>query len=179
MDSVDLARIERRARFRYERARARDALFGFAPVLAIVASAALLGRHSTLTLGLGLVLLIAGTVLLWYGREPKRAVLPGVLAGLIPLVIVLCANRLHGCSGDNCMMVCIPACVAGGVLAGLVVAAVAARRHAPLAFWVSVSGLTLLTGAMGCACVGYAGVLGLGAGYALGVLPGIFRRAVA
>jgi hypothetical protein len=179
MASIDLSRVERRVRLRYEWARARAALMGFAPVLAIVISAALLGRHSMAAVGLGLVMFAAGAVMLWYGRELKRAVLPGVLAGLIPLALVLCANRLHGCVGDDCMMVCVPACVAGGVLAGLVVALVARRRRAPLAFWVSASGLTLLTGAMGCACVGFAGVLGLGVGYAAGVLPGLIRRAFA
>ncbi len=179
MDTVDLTRVERRARARYEWARAWTATLGFAPVLIIVASAAILGRHSYATLALGVGMFVAGAVMLWYGREPKRAVLPGVLAGLIPLALVLCANHLHGCTGDDCMMVCMPACVAGGVVAGFVVAAVAARRRASIAFWVSASGLTLLTGAMGCACIGYAGVLGLAAGYLVGVIPGLIRRALA
>ncbi|HVZ32850.1 MAG TPA: hypothetical protein VG963_10510, partial [Polyangiaceae bacterium] len=171
MDSVDLSRVERRARARYEWARARAALLGFAPVLLVVAAAALIGKHASVTAALGVALFGAGVVMLWYGRELKRAVLPGVLAGLIPLALVLCANQMHGCVGDNCMMVCVPACVVGGVVAGIVVGSVAARRRAPLAFWISASGLTLLTGAMGCACVGYAGVVGLAAGYVAGVLP--------
>lgn len=179
MDSVDLSRVERRARARYEWARARAALLGFAPILLVVATAALIGKHASVTVGLGVTLFGAGVVMLWYGRELKRAVLPGVLAGLIPLALVLCANRMHGCVGDNCMMVCVPACVVGGVVAGIVVGSVAARRRAPLAFWISASGLTLLTGAMGCACVGYAGVVGLAAGYVAGVLPTVIRRAFA
>ena len=179
MDSVDLSRVERRARARYEWARARAALLGFAPILLVVAAAALIGKHASVTVGLGVALFGAGVVMLWYGRELKRAVLPGVLAGLIPLALVLCANHLHGCTGDDCTMVCIPTCVAGGLVAGLIVASVASRRRATGAFWLSASGLTLLTGAMGCACVGYSGVVGLAAGYVVGVLPTLFRRALA
>jgi hypothetical protein len=32
---------------------------------------------------------------------------------------------------------------------------------------------------MGCACVGYAGVVGLGVGFAAGIVPGLLRRAFA
>jgi hypothetical protein len=77
------------------------------------------------------------------------------------------------------MTMCVPACSAGGVIAGLAVASVGNRRRAGAVFWLSASSLALLTGAMGCACVGYAGVVGLGVGFAAGVVPGLLRRAFA
>jgi hypothetical protein len=64
-------------------------------------------------------------------------------------------------------MVCIPACATGGVVAGLAVAGVGAspKRHR---FLIAASSVALLTGAMGCACVGHAGVAGLALGFGAG-----------
>jgi hypothetical protein len=99
-----------------------------------------------------------------------------VAAGLVPLVLALCANHVHHCSADGCMTLCVPACAVGGLAAGLAVAGVGNRRRAGAVFWLPASGLALLTGAMGCSCVGYAGVAGLGLGFAAGVVPGALRR---
>ena len=176
MDSTDLAKIERRARFRYEWARLRRALVGFALVLVIAAIAVALARHPTTTAALGLGTFLFGVIILWYGKDYRRAVLPGVAAGLVPLVLSLCATHIHHCTGDGCMMVCVPACIVGGLLAGIAVAVMAIHRRARLQFLLPASGLALLTGAMGCACVGYAGVVGLGVGFGVGLLPALIRR---
>ena len=177
MDSTELTRLERRTRVRYEWTRARRALAGFAPVLLVVAVATAIGRHPSATGAFGIGAFIAGAVMLWYGRDLKRAVLPGVLAGFVPLVLTLCTSHMHGCMGDDCMMMCVPACSIGGLVAGLAVASVGNHRQAGAAFWLSASAIALLTGAMGCACVGYSGVIGLGVGFAAGVVPGLLRRA--
>jgi hypothetical protein len=180
MDSTDMLRAERRARLRYEWGRARRALVGFGPVLLIAVGAAALSRHPLAAAACGFVTFAAGATILWYGREAKRAVLPGVAAGFVPLALALCASHVgHGCTGDGCMMLCVPACVTGGVVAGLAVANVAGRYGAGAAFWVLASGLALLTGAMGCACAGYSGVVGLALGYGAGVVPGLLGRAFA
>jgi hypothetical protein len=63
------------------------------------------------------------------------------------------------------------------VVAGLAVASVGNQRNAGPWFWVSASSLALLTGAMGCACIGYSGVIGLGLGFGAGMVPGLLRRA--
>ena len=178
MDSTELMKIERHARLRYEWARLRRALLGFSPVLILAAIAVALARHPSVTAGLGLGAFLFGVILLWYGKDVRRAVLPGVAAGLVPLVLSLCATHLHHCTGDGCMMVCVPACAAGGLLAGVAVAVMASHRRATLTFLVPASGLALLTGAMGCACVGYSGVIGLALGYGAGLLPVLVRRVV-
>jgi hypothetical protein len=175
-DSTNIARAMRRARIHYECARAKWALIGFAPVLLVIAGAAALTRRPSSALAFGAATFAVGATLLWYGRTPKRAVLPGLAAGLVPLVLALCANRMHDCMGDRCMMVCVPACSIGGVLAGLAVAGIGVQRRGGLTFWLSASAIALLTGSMGCSCVGYAGVVGLAGGYVAGLLPGLFRE---
>ena len=178
MESVE--RIEQRARLRYELARVRRALLGFLPVFVVVVVAALFAKRPTATVAFGIAVFALGAVFLWYGRDLKRAVLPGVAAGLVPLVLALCANHIeHGCMGDHCMMFCIPACAGGGVLAGLLVARVGIKRRSGPAFWASASAVALLTGAMGCVCAGYAGLLGLTLGFGSGLLAGLVRRVIA
>ena len=179
MDSTELNEVERRTRARYEWARAKRALVGFAPLLLVVAVATAVARHPLVAGALGIGAFIAGAVMLWYGRDPKRAVLPGIFAGFVPLVLALCTSHMHGCMGDSCMMMCVSACTLGGLVAGLAVASVGNQRRAGAVFWLSASGLALLTGAMGCACVGYPGVAGLAIGFAAGVVPGLLRRAFA
>jgi hypothetical protein len=178
MESVE--RVEQRARVHYEFARMRRALLGFAPVLAVVAAAALLAKHPSTTVAFGIATFAAGTVLLWYGRDLRRAVLPGVAAGFVPLVLALCANHVgHACMGDRCMALCVPLCATGGAVAGFAVAAVGIRRRSGIGFWLAASALALLTGAMGCSGVGYAGLVGLALGFGGGVAFRFIGRLVA
>ncbi|HWL88914.1 MAG TPA: hypothetical protein VNO21_24085 [Polyangiaceae bacterium] len=177
MDSTDLARAEHSARLRYEWARVRRSLIGFAPILIVVGVAVAIGRHRTATVCFGLATFVAGVAMLWYGREFKRAVLPGVAAGIVPLAMALCASHVeHGCTGDGCMMLCVPACTVGGIIAGLAVANIANERGRSVWFWVSASSIALLTGAMGCTCPGYPGLVGLVLGYGAGLVPTLLRR---
>lgn len=177
MDSIDLTHLERRARRKYEWARARRAVVGFAPALLIIALAALASKHPTTALVFGSLLFVVGAGLLWYGREIRRAVLPGFMMGLLPLALALCANHLgHACMGDRCLSLCIPACTVGGLGAGAGVSLFGVRWKQGPGFWVGATTLTLLTGAMGCSCVGYSGIAGLAAGYGIGLLPALVQR---
>lgn len=176
MPSIDLERLERRARRGYERARIRRALLGAMPVALLVAVVFYLRLHPHphVMLGIGAGSFALGAALLWFGREPGRAVLPGLLAGLLPLWLALCARHWgHMCSDAECMAMCLPVCAAGGALAGLVVSWYGAFRGRTVWFWASVSGMTLLVGAVGATCAGFQGVLGVAAGYGLGLAMGI------
>jgi hypothetical protein len=174
MGSDELKRIERRARMKYEWSRARWAVIGFAPAGVLIAIAAYFGGSPRWPLTFGALMFVVGALFLWYGRELKRAVLPGLAAGVLPLTLALCAMHVgHVCSGDRCMLVCLPACVVGGVASGVVLAVLGHRGKHGFGFWASASAITLLTGAMGCACIGVSGVMGLMLGFALGFAPGV------
>jgi hypothetical protein len=154
-------------------ARLRRALIAFAPMLSLVAIAVLAGHRSMPTLAFGTGLFVFGVVLLWYGHDVKRAVLPGVAAGMVPLIFALCAKHLgHACMGDGCLALCLPACVAGGLIAGAIIAVAGIRGRRGLGFWLAASGVSLFTGAMGCVCVGASGVVGLSLGFAVSAVPG-------
>jgi hypothetical protein len=174
MESDDLQRAEKKARRAYELARVRRAALAFAPVVVLVVAAALLGERVGYILAFGSALFILGVGLLWYGRGVKRAVLPGLGAGLVPLVFGLCAKHVsHACMGAGCMALCVPACFAGGVVAGIVIDVVSVRGATKIGFWVAASGIGLLTGAMGCVCAGALGLAGLFVGFAISAIPGI------
>jgi hypothetical protein len=176
MVSIDLARLEQRARARYELGRLRRALLGVCPLLPLVLLALWFTARPASTACFGLGAIALGASMLWYGRDPQRAVLPGVAAGLIPLALSLCANQIHQCGPGGCTSFCAPACTLGGAVAGLAIASVGRRRRLGIRFWLGASWIALLTGAMGCSCVGYTGLLGLGVGVALGVVPALLRK---
>lgn len=179
MDSIDLNQLEREARARYERRRFGLSFAGAAPVLLVIAAAAFFAKRPTSVAFFGGLLFVTGVVLLWRGRDLRLALWPGVLSGLIPLVAALVANHGHGCSGDHCSTLCVPACTAGGVTAGFVVSVIATRLKLGWGFLAAASAVSLLTGAMGCSCVGYSGVLALVGGFSVGLVPQLARRVFA
>jgi hypothetical protein len=176
MDSTELLGVERRLRWAYELGRLRLSLVGMLPVVVVVALAVLATHRPVSALAFGSLTVLSGAGMLFYGRDPQRAVLPGVLAGILPLTFALCASHFHACGPDGCSTLCVPACIVGGVGSGLVVASIGHRRQAGAAYWLSASGLALFTGAMGCTCVGYSGIVGLMAGYTLGFAPNLLRK---
>src|SRR5690606_32334085 len=93
MGSIDRARLERRA---------RRALVGVLPLLPIVLLATQLSERLVSTLAFGAATFVLAGVLLWYGRAPQKAVLPGVTWGLVPLGFALVANQVHVCGPNGC-----------------------------------------------------------------------------
>ncbi len=179
MDSVDLDQLRHHARLAYEWSRLRRALIGFAPAIVVAAAASWLSGNPLASAPFGLGLFLSGVIALWYGREPRRAVLPGIVAGLVPVALTLATMHIgHLCLGDRCTSVCMAACVVGGIGAGLAVGVVGVRKRYRWQFWATVSVLVLCTGAMGCACLGYSGLVGLAAGYGVGILPGLILRSI-
>ncbi len=171
----DLQELERRARRRYEVARARRALVGAAPALALLFVLAIGAIDRLLLVGLALSLYVCLAMLLWVGRDAARAVLPGLAAGLVPLVFSLVAHTIsHDCAGWTCL-VCIPMCASGGLIAGAAVSWLGLRLRFGAVYWAAASLLVLLVGAMGCACVGVSGVVGLLLGLVVGAAPGVLR----
>src|SRR5690349_17296874 len=83
----------------YERSRGKLAALGFAPVLLIPVLVLCIDGMTWRTVALGVALFVAGVFLLWRGQDAARGVLPGVLAGLVPLTAALCAPSMHVCTG--------------------------------------------------------------------------------
>ncbi|HEX2730308.1 MAG TPA: hypothetical protein VHM70_01835, partial [Polyangiaceae bacterium] len=110
MASIDLDRLRTQARIAYEWARIRDALLGIVPAVALVALTLCVAERPSSSLAFGSLMIVMSGAMLWYGRAPQRAVLPGIAAGLLPLVMALCANQVHSCGPDGCTSWCVPAC---------------------------------------------------------------------
>ena len=161
-----------RAERAYELGRVRRAAAFAAPLVALALIAACLGARPVTAACVGAVLLATAGVFLWRGQTLGRSVFPGVIAGLVPLALAVGARSYgHVCTGTECVSLCIPACTAGGLVAGLLIARTARHAASRGQFLLGASALALLVGALGCSCVGYGGVAGLGLGLLATLLP--------
>ena len=151
----------------YESARRKRATMLSVPVMVVAALGAVVAPKHLLGAMVGVVFIAAAWLCFVIGRVAERALFPGVVAGLIPLVAAQATRVIgHGCTGSACISLCLPACTVGGVAAGLVLAWAGRRQSSPLFF--AIGGFfSILVGAFGCSCVGYSGVIGLIAGVAL------------
>jgi len=156
-----------RVRTAYERGRMAKAL----RTAALVAPMMLLsfgccGSHVA-ALAIGAVLAAAVTVLVWHGGVAGRAVLPGLLAGAVPLafpLLVCPACQRTGWVGAASL----GACVVGGLASGTIVALCALRvREERALFLVAAGGVAALAGSLGCVIVGMGGVVAMAIGLTL------------
>ena len=170
--SLDVALAEARAKSAYESGRRGLASYVALPLLALGVLGACLGTRPVYALLVGALITALAWVSIWRGRVAGRAVLPGVLAGLIPLSLAYAAQSYgHVCTGSACYGLCVPACTTGGVIAGLVIARLGRNVASPFRFWGLAALLAGLEGSLGCSCVGFGGVLGLGIGLAVTFFP--------
>jgi hypothetical protein len=174
--ATDADPLKARARRVYELGRLRGALGWSIPALLLAALVAFVLRQTSIPLAVGVTLYAASAGLLWWGRTPGRGVLPGLVFGLVPLgAALLSSSHGHTCIGPACFHVCTVACFAGGLVAGLLTARVAARSPNPMALFLSAASVAFLTGVIGGACMGVYPVIGMGVAIALGVLPVALR----
>ena len=102
--------------------------------------------------------------------------MPGLLAGTVALACPILLHTVgHACLGPSCMMLGIPACIAGGAGAGVVIAARAAREESAGGFLLAAVAVAGLMGAFGCSLAGAAGVLGMLAGIVLAGAPVLLK----
>lgn len=172
----DLAHIAaQRARRAYELARANRALLR-AAVLAVPLGAAV-GWSGTSpqnwSMGAGL-LAIAWFAWFW-GRSAGRAVWTGFAGGAVVWGMATWAGSCcSACAvGEPCMTTpdCFVACALGGLVAGILLVRTAARLQRPLEGAAVAATIALLTGAIGCSCVGTSGVVGAAVGLAMVCVP--------
>jgi hypothetical protein len=168
------------ARRAYELGRARHAAWAALPTLAVVAVAALMSHGRATVSVAGTALYCTAALFHWRGRHLARGVARGVAAGLVPFALAHAARTYgHLCAPGGCASLCVPACVFGGIIAGAAVALAARRSPRRWASWAATGTIAALTGALGCACVGMSGLVGLGAGLLLGTSPIVLRPAPA
>ena len=160
----DLAARARRA---YERGRLRWALERAVAAMAI-AAVALIGcpaPGAPVACVAGLGVLVAAC--LWRGGSWERGARLGFLAGLAPCLLPSAARAAHACCDRFCLSL-PPVCLAGGVLAGILLGWLGMRVHGDRRFWLAAGAAAALAGATGCLAAGIAGL----AGMALGLLAG-------
>jgi hypothetical protein len=166
--AVDLNRLESRVERAYEKGRLRHAIAVSAPVLLLGALVLFVDRRPVVVFGLAGLLFATEALFVWRGQQLGHGALAGLAGGAIPLVFGLCMH-VYGllCGSMLGGAICTAVCTAGGVLAGLWIAWVAHRQPSRLAFAAAAGATAALMGAIGCACAGLAGVIGLFAGIAV------------
>jgi hypothetical protein len=160
--------LRARARTAYERSRLRFALTlaPAAAVLPITSMALGTPAPSAMILGTLLVLLLVATT--WRGGALARGGFSGLKVGLLPLALAHAAKLYgHVCTPEGCTTLCVPACASGGVAAGLLLEWLARRSEQPNVVRGVGAVSCLLTGALGCSCVGASGLLALVAALAV------------
>jgi hypothetical protein len=165
---MERTELEARARRAYEWGRWRK---GFATALWAVPAMALASFGCTPHVAylLAPLVVLSAAAMVWRGGALSRAVVPGLLAGTVPVlvpVVVRCGSL------ENAPQICLLLSLGGGLVSGLLVSAVEARLRAPRMEIVAAAALAALTGMMGCAMFGLGGLAGLTAGLALGAAPG-------
>jgi hypothetical protein len=146
----------------YERGRAWWATTSVLPLVVVPLGSFAVGHRLFSSAVLGVMLLVIAGALLWVGRELGRGLTVGLKAGIVPLVMSHGANLYgHLCTGDGCTSLCVPACVLGGLVAGVAVALAASRAREPWRVLLSGGGVAIVVGAFGCACVGFTGIIGM------------------
>jgi hypothetical protein len=173
-----ILRARQAAQRAWEWQQAGRATVGTIPIVFLcLAMLAISGRAVQIsTIGAGLV--VAVWLSLFLGREFRRGVLPGIAAGIFPLVMATTAEMVgHSCSAEGCVSWCVPACIAGGVTGGALLSWSARRREWPLSQLLVGGWVSILCGALGCSCVGYSGIVGMVAGLAIPTAPVLIRYA--
>jgi hypothetical protein len=170
-----------RARRAYERGRWQAALWRATPLLPLLAWTVSWCRYPALAAACGAAVVALTVAFAWRGGTWGRAIVPGLAAGIAPLTLPLLVRSAGDvCMGGMCCSLCAVSCVAGGIVAGILVG----RRAVALpegrgAFLAAAGSLAVLAGAPGCALAGVVGLAGLLAGFAVGTAPAAVARAAA
>lgn len=165
--------LQAAARRAYERSRLGRAVAVAAPVAVLPLMSFLLGTSGASAAALGVALVGGVAVLVWRGGLLAFGGAAGLKAGLIPLAFAHAAKSFgHVCTPAGCTTLCVPACATGGVIAGVLVEWWARRSPRPNLTRALGAGVAFLTGALGCSCVGYAGMAALLAALAASMVAG-------
>jgi hypothetical protein len=165
--------LQAAARGAYERSRLARALAVAAPVAVLPAMSLWLGTSLASASVLGVALVATVVAVVWRGGFVALAGASGLKAGVVPLAFAHAAKLFgHVCTPAGCTTLCVPACATGGVIAGALVEWWARQSPRPNVTRGLGAAVALVTGALGCSCVGYAGVLALLVGLGVSMVGG-------
>lgn len=92
------------------------------------------------------------------GEAAWRGVRLGAVAGVLPLVAALGSDSVGVvCTPAGCSSLCVPVCAVSGCLAAAWIVRRGLAQRVGAEFWVSAGAAATVVGAIGCACVSYAG----------------------
>lgn len=160
MEPTDLHAIRIAARAAYERGRVKHAL-RYAPIVtAIVTWSLLTNTRPVLSLTTGVVLVLSVVGMDVAGTGWARAVVPGLLAAIPPLVLpLLMRGGGHCCVDGSCYSWCMLGCIGGGLLTGLTIGVAArAAGQQRTTLMCGATWLAGLGGMLGCTIAGSAGI---------------------
>jgi hypothetical protein len=170
---------KRRARLAYEKGRGRHALLAASPFVMVGALAGAAEGVTTSLIGALLVFTVAAAAL-FRGQDVGRAIVPGALAGALPVAMVTLSMRYaHVCTTVSCTSVCLAACAVGGTLAAAIVHLHARRAESPRQAWLGGAAVATAMGMVACTCLGTLGLVAVTAGLVVGSLPRATSRAYA
>lgn len=163
IDATPRAVLLARARSAYERGRLVHALRAGWLALPMIALSVSLAPRPQLSLGAGAALAFLAMFLRYRGGASGRAVMPALIAGLAPLLLPMIMRMGgHCCIAGACWPVCMIGCILGGVAAGMMIGfASALERENRGAFLIAATVISGLSGVLGCAVVGAAGMAGM------------------
>lgn len=173
ISSLDAARA--RAERAYELARGRRAVGSLLWALPLVAVALALAERRVEVALIAVALLVSVWLADWRGKEWGRALPAGLAGGLLTFGAAMSARWVMGdccASGAGCADWCVPACSTAGGLAGLLTVIDAGRTSNPIPRIATSASLSAMGGAMGCACIGYAGASAMLVAMSLILVPG-------
>lgn len=148
----------------FRRGRRSEALWLCAASAGLLCVTLFFNQQWTSILPVGGVLLLL-SVVFGYTGFGGRAVWVALLLGTIPLSCATIAQHVgHMCTPHGCVSWCLPMCLLGGSVAGILLARTALASTKPVASFVGGAALVFTTGALGCACVGMGGIGGMGLG---------------
>jgi len=171
------------ARRAYEFGRLKRGL-ALSGLLAALALVTVLGaeRRGLAVLG-GIGLAALALILRWRGRAWGRALMPGLIMGLLPfLAPIVFGGGPGSCHDGCCTPLCATACTVAGALSGAFLGLLArGSLWDRLTFGVGGAGVAWLVGLVGCGWTGTGHFAGMALGLAGGALLSLprFRKAVA
>lgn len=165
-------RTRRLARRAYERGRLRLGVLPALLTLLFTLISLSLGREALYSVAIGAALSAFAFLFSYRGGVLGRAVLPGLVAGMPPLLLPWVLRSVgHYCASGSCHSLCLLGCVSGGLVAGFLLGKWATNQKARYTFLAASGSLAAGAGLLGCTMAGAAGMVGMTAALLVSSVP--------